>query len=402
MANRCRVQVSGPLAEMGNELWAVLVEQGYTRGQASAHVRLMAHLSRWMSAAGIEPGGLGEVEIGRFVEARRAAGYRTMVSGSSVRLVVGHLRARGRIPDPPVAVVVSDLDLLLDAFASYLDDERCLAAGTVCYRVEVARRFLVMLGEPLPVSLAGLGAREVTSFLLDEAGCRAVPSAKAVATALRCLLRFLLEKGHVTVSLADAVPAIAHWRSSFPCAVPADTVERLLAGCDRRTAIGRRNYAILLVFARLGLRAGEVAALTLDDIDWRAGEVKVRAGKTRRRERMPLPHDVGAAIAGYLWRGRPASSSRAAFLRSCAPRTGLSSQGLCFVVRSMCERVGVSGFGPHRLRHTLASELLRGGASLPEIAQVLRQRTLAATAIYAKIDRAGLAVVARPWPAVTR
>jgi integrase/recombinase XerD len=131
--------------------------------------------------------------------------------------------------------------------------------------------------------------REVTSFLLDEARSRAVPSAKAVATALRCLPRFLLEKGHVTVSLADAVPAIAHWQSSLPRAVAADTVERLLAGCDRRTAIGRRNYAILLVFARLGLRAGEVAALTLDDIDWRAGEVKVRAGKTRRRERMPLP-----------------------------------------------------------------------------------------------------------------
>jgi site-specific recombinase XerD len=394
--------MTGPLAPFAGGLWESVIGRGYTRLQAEAHTRLMGHLSRWMSEQGLVPGGLGADEIEGFVESRRAEGYRTMVSVRSLGVVLGHLRETGVLADEPVIVPGTDLDVLLGEYRCYLDRDRGLARGTVRYRVEVARRFFAGLGTPLPAALEGLGGREVTTFLLGECQTRRVPSAKAVATSVRCLLRFLLREGKVSVGLGDAVPTVANWRAALPRGVDSVTVARLLASCDRRTAVGRRDYAVLLVFVRLGLRAGEVAALTLDDVDWRAGELLVRAGKTSRLERMPLPDDVGAALAAYLRHRRPHSQTRAVFLRSLAPRIGLSGQGMCWVVRHACRVAGVAEFGPHRLRHHLASELLRAGASLPEIGQVLRQRSLSTTAIYAKIDRAGLAVVARPWPGVGR
>jgi site-specific recombinase XerD len=177
----------------------------------------------------------------------------------------------------------------------------------------------------------------------------------------------------------------------------AGQVSRLLHSCDQRTVMGRRDYAILVLLSRLGLRVGEVAALTLDDVDWRHGEIVIR-GKGGRRERLPLPADAGQALAGYLSGGRPALASRLLFLRVLAPRDGLSPTGIATVVRAACDRAGLPRAGAHRLRHSAASEMLRAGAGLPEVAQVLRHASLATTAIYAKVDRAALRSLARPWP----
>jgi integrase len=225
-----------------------------------------------------------------------------------------------------------------------------------------------------------------------------VAAAKYLVTVLRSLLRFLFLTGVTERELASAVPAVAGWRGShLPRAIPSVQVAALLGSCDRRRRVGRRDYAILTVLVRLGLRAGEVAALALSDVDWRRGEVVIR-GKGRRDERLPLPADVGEAIVGYLRRGRPQSTSAMVFLRARAPHGPMTTFAVTLVVRRASERVGLGPWCAHRLRHTAGTELLRAGGSLAEVGQVLRHRHVATTAIYAKVDRTALRGLAQPWP----
>ncbi len=244
-----------------------------------------------------------------------------------------------------------------------------------------------------------LSAAEVTGFVVAECGQCGTALAKKTVTALRSLLRFLHVAGLTAVPLAVAVPQVAGRRSgSLPEGFEPGQVARLLASCDRRRVMGWRDYAILVLLARLGLRAGEVAALTLDDIDWRRGEVMIR-GKGDRHERLPLPVDVGEALAAYLRRGRRAPQGcRAVFLRVCAPSGPLGAGGVGLMVARACRRAGVPSSGSHRLRHTAATQMLRHGAPLAEVAQVLRHRSPVVTATYAKVDRGALAELARPWP----
>ena len=198
--------------------------------------------------------------------------------------------------------------------------------------------------------------------------------------------------------LAGAVPAVAPWRErSLPQELSPAAVARLLGSCDQRTATGRRDYAILVVLVRLGLRAGEAAALQLDDIDWRRGDLVVR-GKGDRREQLPLPVDVGEALAAYLQRGRPRCQDRHLFMRVKAPTAGLTGDGVSKVVHAACRRAGLPVAGAHRLRRTTACATLRCGGSLAEAGEVLRQRSAFTQALYAKVDRAALERVARPWP----
>jgi integrase/recombinase XerD len=205
-------------------------------------------------------------------------------------------------------------------------------------------------------------------------------------------------EGVVQAPLAQAVPRVACRKGAgLPRFLAPEIVARLLASCDRRTGRGRRDYAILLVLARLGLRAGEIAAMSLDDVDWRAGELVVH-GKGRREDRLPLPSDVGDALVAYLRRGRPRTEVRTVFLRDVAPRVGLSAGGITWVVYSACARAGVQRASAHRLRHSLATHVLRTGGSLAEAGQVLRHARIATTAIYAKVDFATLAQLAQPWP----
>jgi integrase/recombinase XerD len=216
---------------------------------------------------------------------------------------------------------------------------------------------------------------------------------------LRSLLGFLHLRGLVAGPLAEAVPSTASWRlSGLPRALEPERLDALLASCDRDTATGRRDYAVLVMLARLGLRAGEVAALGLEDVDWRAGELRI-AGKGRRVERLPLPADVGEAIVAYLRDGRPAAAlDRSLIVRVRAPHHGLSTGGITQIVFAAAARAGLGPLHSHRLRHTAATQMLRAGASLEEIGQVLRHRQVLRTAIYAKVDRDALGQLARPWP----
>jgi len=265
--------------------------------------------------------------------------------------------------------------------------------------VQGARLFLSQRqSQGAGLGLEGLGAAEVAEFVGRECPARSIGSAKMLVTVMRSLLRFLHVAGYTPASLVTAVPGVAGWRGGgLPKALASAQVARLLAGCDRRRGVGRRDFAIVLLLARLGLRAGEVAAMRTDDIDWRRGELVVR-GKGRREERLPLPVDVGEAVVGYLRRGRPRAGDRVLFRRACAPLGPLGVSGVKWVVRRACDRAGLARVGPHRLRHTAATQMLRAGGGLAEVAQVLRHRSLSTTAIYAKVDRATLAGLALPWP----
>jgi integrase/recombinase XerD len=255
------------------------------------------------------------------------------------------------------------------------------------------------LPQPVDVALAELSAGLVTGYVVEYCRGRNVESAKAMVTALRSLLRFLHVTGRAPGPLTGAVPAVASWRlAGLPRTLSAGQVEALIEGCDTGSVVGVRDRALLVLLARLGLRTAEAAALRLEDVDWRSGQILIR-GKGNRVERLPLPQAVGEALAEYLTRTRPAGVSRSVFLtvRGRPPRP-LTAMAVRQIVARACERAGLPRLGAHRLRHTLASDLLRAGNSLPQVGQVLRHRSQLSTAIYAKVDTARLRGVARPWP----
>jgi integrase/recombinase XerD len=390
-----RVRVRGPLAEFAAGFAAYLARAGYTPLSAANQVRVLAHLSRWMEDRGLAAAELTEGRAEEFLAARRAAGYTCWLSERGLAPLLDCLRGLGVVPGPDRVVPVAAVDVLLDRYGSYLAGERGLAASTVRYYMDGAREFLAGRED----RLAGLTAAEVGGFIVAECRRRSIGSAKMLVTALRSLLRFLVLEGLAPPGVQGAVPSVAGWRGGgLPKALPDGQVAALLASCDRDTATGRRDFAVLVLLSRLGLRACEAAALELDDISWRAGVVTVR-GKGRREEQLPLPCDAGEALAGYLRDGRPAGRrSRRVFLASRAPGGGLSAGAVKSIVRQACRRAGIAETGAHRLRHSAATAMLRAGAPLAEIGQVLRHRSVSTTAIYAKVDHAALAQLAMPWP----
>jgi site-specific recombinase XerD len=285
---------------------------------------------------------------------------------------------------------------LLAEFRRWLDRERGLSAVSVRCYCKQAKAFLTAIGGPAAVG--GLDAGQVIAFMVDHCRDRNTSSAKAMVTSLRAFLRFAHATGRTAVPLAGAVPAVASWRlATLPRGMAAAEVERLLAGCDRATLVGGRDYAVLSLLARLGLRGAEVAGLQLGDIDWRAGEVAV-TGKGSRVERLPLPAPAGEALAQWLTDGRPRCASRAVFVTVRRPYRQLTPEAVRQVMGRACDRAGLARRGAHRLRHALATEMLRAGASLSEVGQVLRHRSQLSTSVYAKVDQNALRPLARPWP----
>lgn len=289
-----------------------------------------------------------------------------------------------------------DSAVLLAEFRTWLDRERGLAPVSVrCYSKQ-AKYFLAAVGGPGAVS--GLDAGTVTAFMTGYSRDRNTWSAKAMVTSLRVFLRFAHATGRTAVPLAGAVPAVASWRlSALPRGLSQAEIGRLLDCCGRDTATGLRDYAVLSVLARLGLRGAEAAGLQLGDIDWRAGEIVV-TGKGSRTERLPLPAPAGEALAAWLTDGRPRCASRAVFVTVRRPYRQLTPEAVRAVMGRACDRAGLERRGSHRFRHALATEMLRAGASLPEVGQVLRHRSMLSTSVYAKVDQDALRPLARPWP----
>jgi integrase/recombinase XerD len=394
------VRVNGPLAPHAPGFRRELERLGYRPNAASDQLRLVAHASRWLGDRGLGVEELTPARVEEFLARRRAEGYTLWLSTKAMVPILDYLRGIGVVPTPAPAPPATEAERLQEQYRIFLVQERGLAAGTVASYLHVARLFLSARAVDGELHLDRLSAAEVTEFVLAECASRSVGSAKYVVCGLRSLLRYLYVAGHVETALEAAVPKVASWRlARVPVTFGRAEVARLLASCDRRSTFGRRDFAVLSVLARLGLRAGEVASLDLTDIDWRAGELVIR-GKGRREERLPLPTDVGEVLVGWLRRGRPGCESTAVFTRVRAPHRRLSTGGVSAIVRAACARAGLPELNAHRLRHTAATEMLRAGASLPEVGQVLRHASVLTTAIYAKVDHGRLRTLALPWPEV--
>lgn len=298
-------------------------------------------------------------------------------------------------------VLRTDIDFIEQDYRNYLLQERALAPESVQQYIIVMRRFLSSQFPSGKVRLKSLRAKDVADFVSRDTLKRGRRSAQLMASVLRSFLNFLFQKGRTATNLAGVVPSVAGWRlSELPRYLEAEQVERILQSCDRRRTTGKRDYAILLLLARLGLRVGEVAYLILDDIDWRTGELLIR-GKGAQVDKLPLPQDVGEALVDYLQNGRPDTASRRVFLQAVAPYVGFTKppNTVCGIVRRALQRAQVQSrhHGGHVLRHSLATRMLGNGASLTQIGQVLRHQQMSTTEIYAKVDLTGLRGLALPW-----
>ena len=396
MSDPRAVRMSGPLTVWVEGFCAELDGRGYTRDSAGIQMQLMAHLSRWLAGEGLVAGDLTPVRVEDFLRARRAAGYRDLLSPRGLRPLIGYLTMVGVVVASPAADSSPD-DVLVGGYGRHLLIDRGLAAKTVACYWRVARDVLACWGGREGLEVGGVSAGDVTVLVVSECRQRSVPSAKAFVSALRCWLRFLHAQGLTTHELVGAVPCVAGWRGGWiPRGLSEAEVAALLDHTEATTTVGLRDRAVLTLLARLGLRAGEVAGLVLGDVDWRQGTIVVR-GKGSRRDTLPVPVDVGETLVAYLRDGRARVTSRSVFLRVHAPIVGLSSGGVSAIVCAAGERGGVRA-AAHRLRHSAATSMLRAGGSLSEVGQVLRHADAATTAIYAKVDYGALATLALPWP----
>jgi integrase/recombinase XerD len=388
------VSGGGPLGSYAAGYRQWLAGEGCLPGPARRQVRLLAHLSWWLAESGTGAGALTGERVAEFAGVRRAEGQ-FLYSVQALVPLLRYLRGLGVVPETAARAPEGPVEEMLAAFCCYLAEERGLARFTVGRYEYWAALFLSRAGGRPPGLLR---AADVHGFV--AASCRelSVPAAKQMVSGLRALLRFLHVSGITGGELAGAVPGVAGWSvRHLPRGLRPGEVAGLLQACDRTAPAGLRDYAVLCLLSRLGLRAGEVAALCLEDMDWHRGELVIR-GKGRREERLPLPADVGAAVAAYLCSGRPAGARRELFVRVRAPGGPLSPAAVGAIVVRAGRAAGISGAGAHRLRHSAATGLLGQGATLAEVGQVLRHASASSTAIYAKVDRLALAGLARPWP----
>ncbi len=397
VATSIRPVCVGPIATCRGGFAEFLAGKGYAPTTIKVKCVLIADLSRWLRQHRLPLAKLDEARLAQF----DADHCRSMRRGDATtgHQLLAFLRGLGVIPALPQTQDRTAWDPLTRDYERFLSAERGLARTTVMGYLPTVRRFLTEHFGDKALRLQDLQPRDLHRFILRQARRVSRSHAGTTVTALRSFLRFLRQRGAIQTDLAAALFGVARWRlSHLPKSLPPEQVEQLLRCCDRSTPTGQRDYAILMLLARLGLRGGEVLAMTLDDLDWERGEIVVR-GKGQRWERLPLPKDVGEALVRYLRYVRPACSTRTVFIRMKAPRHGLRLSAICCVVRRALKRAGLNPDfkGAHLLRHSLATHMLRRGASLGEIGQLLRHRQPTTTQIYAKVDIEALRGIALPW-----
>jgi len=391
-------RLGDPLVVQLRRFTSSLIEQGYADKTVRLKVKLITNFVQWLKRNRVAVADLDERLVEAFLKRKhreREGGLRTLQE------FLDHLRRQNVVPARNLPCDRSPLAHILNRYETHLRTERGLVAHTILEYQSFVRKFLLKRFRGQRLLLKAVKASDISDFVLRHTGGMSVKSAQLMTTAFRSFFRFLFHKGELQTDLAGSVPTVANWRlSTVPKYLTPQEVERVLKACDRRTAVGRRDYAILLLLARLGLRAGEVFGLQLEDINWRAGEILVR-GKGLLHERMPLPSDVGQALTSYLRRGRPACQTRRVFVRMRAPRRGFTNPAtLSGIVRRALARADLHPprRGAHLLRHSLATSMLRSGATMREIAEILRHRAINSTEIYAKVDFQGLRSLAHPWP----
>jgi integrase/recombinase XerD len=396
-----QVRVAGPLAPHADGFRAALDAQGFSRWSQMFYLHLLADVSRWLDWHELDASGLTDANASAFMQDRRSRGRARFRSVRGLAPLLSFLRDIGAAPPPAVTGPGDEAGILTAEFAGFLSGERGLRPQTIARYSRSARRFLDSLpeGDNGEGILAGLTAGAVRSFVLAESRRRGARSLDNDVTAVRSLLRFLHLRGRIPDPMDGTVPWAAAWhRPPMVRRIRPDDVAAILASCDRGTHAGRRDYAILMLLARLGLRAGEAAAARPGDIDWRAGTILVR-GKGGRDERMPLPADVGTAIADYCRHARPAGAgSGMLFLHARAPYGRVTPSTIGNVVKRACLRAGLEPASAHQLRHAAATEMRRAGAPPSEIGQLLRHRHEGTTSKYGTIDPDELGPVTHPWP----
>jgi site-specific recombinase XerD len=388
----------GPLAVHLKAYAQQLYNQGYKVQTGQLQLRMLGHFNRWLQSNCLVADEIDSSTVERYRRFRIKAGKLRTGDTAALARMLRILRPSQveMTLSPPIVCQTA-----LREFQHYLRQERGLSEATITRYTPIVSAFLA---ECFPACISDfhqISAGDVAGFVKRQAERITAKHATIVGSALRSFLRHLLHRGAIDTDLAACVPAIATWSlSSVPKFLPAEQIQRVLDSCDRDTAIGKRDYAILLLLAQLGLRAGEVVALRLEDIDWEAGLITIR-GKRKRVAQMPLPVEVGTAMADYLRQARPDCSSRSVFIRGKAPLVGFAnSLAICSLVDRALERAGVESAyrGSHLFRHSLATQMLKQGASLAEIGDLLRHRRPDTTAIYAKVDMVSLRSIALPWP----
>jgi integrase/recombinase XerD len=382
-----------------------LIANQYSVSYVCQLARHALAFGRWCEARDISLHALSEDDIVRYQRSRQQRRSRCLETRRrewhALELLLHVLRNEGICPVAPDHATAAE-DVTVD-FARYLQHDQGLADITVERYARTAHQFLVWRFGQGSVCLCDLCATDTIAFVQSEAKRLGPSSLKNVVTALRSFLRYGQFLGEVPAGLAAAVPAVAVWATtpSIPKAISAEHAQRAIDSCDCQTSVGLRDRAVLLLLARLGLRAVEIARLMLDDIDWDHAQLLVR-GKGGQESLLPLTAEVGEAIAAYLERGRPTSQDRHLFLRSMAPIRGLmeGSDGIGSIVRYALNRAKVDALhrGSHQFRHALAVHMLQTGASLPEIGRVLRHRSPQSTSLYAKVDLTALRALALTWP----
>ncbi|GAB3511296.1 tyrosine-type recombinase/integrase [Amycolatopsis cihanbeyliensis] len=391
-------EVVGPLEPYADGFARELVRRGYAVNAAAHQLGLVAHLSRWMMSQRLEAVDLTPEALGQYVEVRRRTGHRNLRTVKALTPLLEYLRGLGSVPVMESPTPQTAAARLLQQYRDYLIEDRDLRPKVVVGYVESVRPFIEAHVRAGAGELSVLRAADVTAFMVASSRWLAPKTVQRQASALRSLLRYWHVQGLLATSLVEAVPKIATGYPAVPRALPPAQVNELLASCDRDCVTGRRDFAMLILLSRLGLRSGEVAGLGLDDVDWQCGEITV-TGKGPRSDRLPLPDDVGQALVDYLCHGRPAGAlDRSVFIRIKAPHHGLTAGGVTQAVAAAAHRAGVGTVYAHRLRHSAATSMLAAGASLAEIGQVLRHRGSVTTAAYATVDVAALRTLARPWP----
>jgi len=391
----------GPLGRYVETFQDTLLACGYAAATIRHKVRLVRHLNHWLHQEQLSPKDLDEQRIAGFLRYWRKSHSIHLGDQLTLKNLLGWLRESGITPVLALQEEVSDLDRLLEDYARHLRQERGLAPATLRNYLPSVRRFLQGRFGANAVAPKELMPKDVMAFLFQQTRIYRVRRVQLIATALRSFLRFLRFRGDLTTDWAVSVPTVANRRCpDLPKYLPPQDVDRLLRSCDRTRAVGLRDYAMLLLMVRLGLRAGELLTLTLDDIHWEAGLITLW-GKSHHQESLPIPKDVGEALVRYLKKGRPDCSTRRLFVRARAPFRELArNSSVCVVVRYACRRAGISPphQGAHLLRHSLATQMLRHGASMAEVAQIMRHQSPQTTEIYAKVDLRTLRELAQPWP----
>lgn len=394
----------GPLSLYIHSYLAQVREQGYAVGSLYEQLYILKVCALWMKQTGRHVRDLDEAAMRDCLRRVSRRGYGKNAGASTLRRLLGMLRRLGVTPAAKVKHQ-TPLEQIIGAYEHFLLNERNLVPGSTAHLLMFARRFLTEQFGDGPLELSMLRAPDVTTFIQRHAHDHGPFNARHLVMTTRSLLRYLHYKGRIDTDLSLAVPKVARWRlSTLPKHLPAVQVRQVLCRCDRKTALGRRDYAILLLLARLGLRAGEVVRLRLEDVDWENARITI-CGKGGKWAQLPLPADVAKATANYLRHDRPRCSCRRLFIRDYAPIEGFRrGNGIASIVKRALKRAGVASArkGAHLLRHSLATDMLRKGASLDEIGEVLRHRSSDTTAIYAKVDLNSLRALALPWPGGAR